>query len=379
MRRPIYLDYNATTSLNPEVISAMRPYEKEFFGNPSSFHYYGLKAREAVERARRQVALLLNARPDEIVFTSGGTEANNYAIKGAAWAHREQGRHIITSVIEHPAVLEVCAWLEENGFRITRIPVDEYGLVCPDDVRRAVRKDTILISIMHANNEVGAIQAIREIAALACANGILTHTDAAQTVGKIAVNVQNLGVDLLSIAGHKLYAPKGVGALYIRRGVTLQKFMHGAGHEQGRRAGTENVIGIVGLGAACSIARRDLKKNIDRLQTLTTALWTGLAKGITDLRLNGHPRKRLPNTLNISFRGIEASKLLGDLKDQIAASAGAACHSGIGGVSSVLRAMKVPLEWAMGAVRFSTGRFTTEKEIQQSVVLITRAVKKLRG
>lgn len=379
MRNPIYLDYNATTPLAAEVISAMRPYEKEFFGNPSSSHYYGLKTHAAVERARRQVALLLNARSDEIVFTSGGTEANNYAIKGTAWAHRDQGRHIITSVIEHPAVLEVCAFLEENGFRITRVPVDEYGRVCPDDVKRAVRKDTILISIMHANNEVGTIQPIWEIAALARAKGILTHTDAAQTVGKIAVKVQNLGVDLLSIAGHKLYAPKGVGALYIRRGVTLQKFMHGAGHERGRRAGTENVTGIVGLGTACAVALRDLKNNTDRLQTLTTALWTGLAKDITDLRLNGHPGKRLPNTLNISFRGMEAHELLGDLKDQIAASAGAACHSGIGGISSVLQAMKVPLEWAMGAVRFSTGRFTTEKEIQQAVALITRAVEKLKG
>jgi len=376
MRKPIYLDYNATTPLAAEVIRAMRPYEEEIFGNPSSSHYYGLEARAAVEGARRQVAQGLNARPDEIVFTSGGTEANNYAIKGAAWAHREHGRHVITSVIEHPAVLEVCACLEENGFRITRVPVDNHGRVCPDDVKRAVRKDTILISIMHANNEVGTIQPIREIAALARAKGILTHTDAAQTVGKITVNVQNLGVDLLSIAGHKLYAPKGVGALYIRRGVTLQKFMHGAGHEQGRRAGTENVIGVVGLGAACAIAHQDLKKNTSVLQTLTTALWTGLAKGITDLRLNGHPRERLPNTLNISFRGVEAHKLLDDLKDHIAASAGAACHSGMGGVSSVLQAMKVPLEWAMGAVRFSTGRFTTEKDIRQAVILITRAVER---
>lgn len=363
---PIYLDYNATTPIDPEVADAMRPCLDGLFGNPSSSHLHGLAARKAVETARCQVAELLNCDADEIIFTSGGTESNNFAIKGIAGANRHRGNHIITSAIEHPAVTEVCAHLAARGFTAHFVPVDETGLVDPDTIERAVTTQTVLITVMHANNEVGTIEPIEEIAAVARRHGVTFHTDAAQSVGKIPVNVQTLGVDLLSLAGHKLYAPKGVGALFVRRGTDIEKFMHGAGHERNMRAGTENVLEIVGLGKACEIAGKDVTANMARTKSLRDRLHEGLKEREKDLRLNGHPEKRLPNTLSIGFRNSEASALLNDLTIAgISASAGSACHAGETTLSPVLAAMKVPLDYAAGTLRLSVGRMTTEGEIDE--------------
>jgi len=361
--KPIYLDYNASTPLDPEAADAMLPFLKCHFGNPSSKHWYGVQARKAVEIARTQVASLLNCLPEEIIFTSGGTESNNYAIKGTAFANRIKGNHIITSNIEHPAVTEVCRHLERAGFKITFVPVDEYGLVNVADIERSITSQTILISIMHANNEVGSIQPLTEISQLSQRKGIILHTDAAQSVGKISVDVEELGVDLLSVAGHKLYAPKGIGALYIKKGVRLEKLMHGADHERGLRPGTENVLEIVGLGKACEIALRDRDANYNHLITTRNLLFDLLKKGIPEIRLNGHPEKILPNTLNISFPNTKADQVLTRL-ESVAASAGAACHSGSVNISHVLRAMKVPIEYAMGSIRFSTGKMTSIEEIK---------------
>lgn len=360
---PIYLDFNATTPVDPEVIQAMEPFFREHFGNPSSAHYYGAITRTAVEQARAQVAKLVNAAPQEIVFTSGGTESNNMAIQGVAFARRSIGKHIITSSIEHPAVDEVCKYLEKLGFSISRVAVDGYGRIDPEDVEKAIRPDTILISIMHANNEVGTIQPIREIAGLAKKHQILLHTDAAQSLGKTPVDCQDLGVDLLSIAGHKLYAPKGIGALYIREGVHLQKIVHGADHEQNTRPGTENVLEIVGLGKACEIAGRDLSLNTDKMQSARDLLEDGLREAFPEMRINGHPEFRLPNTLNVSFKGMEASTLL-QAMEGVAASAGAACHADEVLVSPVLEAMQIPVDWAMGTLRLSTGKTTGTEEIR---------------
>ncbi len=378
MKKPIYLDYNATTPHDPEVIEAMRPFFEEEFGNPSSSHYYGSAPKQAVARAREQVAFLLNCRPQEIIFTSGGTESNNFAIKGCAEALCHKGRHVITSQIEHPAVLEVCHYLKTRGFDITYLPVDEFGRVHPADVAAAIQKKTILISIMHANNEVGTIEPIGEIAALAKQHDIVLHTDAAQSVGKIAVDVKRLGVDLLSIAGHKVYAPKGVGALYIRQGLAPAQLMHGAGQEMAVRPGTENVLEIVGLGGACEIARRDLAKNAAHMQAMRDKLYAGLQNECDAVKLNGHPQERLPNTLSISFRNLEANRILDEIASAVAASAGAACHSDTVEVSAVLEAMHVPLEWAQGTLRLTTGRMTTEAEIGRAVGVISDAVRKLR-
>ena len=376
MPEPIYLDYNATTPHDPEVIAAMRPYLEGAFGNPSSGHWYGEKPQAAVMQARRQVAALLNCRPEEIVFTSGGTESNNHALKGVAYACRDKGRHIITSRVEHPAILEVCKYLEGNGFEVTYLPVDEQGLVRVSDVAAAITSNTILISIMQANNEVGTIQPIAEISQLAKNHGILVHTDAAQSLGKIPAAVDTLGVDLLSVAGHKIYAPKGIGALYIRNGVALAKLMHGAGQESGWRAGTENVLEIVGLGKACEIARRDLVKNGDHMQAMRDRLYEGLKQTCERVRLNGHPDQRLPNTLSLSFYDLEANRILETIGPEIAASAGAACHSDTVEVSHVLEAMNVPLDWAKGTLRLTTGRHTTADEIDRAIQVISDAVKR---
>jgi cysteine desulfurase len=370
---PIYLDYNATTPLAPEVIEAIRPYMEEHFGNPSSSHGYGMKASEAVEVARQRVAGLLNCLPREIVFTSGGTESNNYAIKGAVLALQSRGSHIITSRVEHPAVTEVCRYLEKGGFQVTYLPVDEFGTISLDDLEKAITPQTILISIMHANNEVGTIQPIEEVSRIARKRGILLHTDAAQSVGKIPTDVESLGVDLLSVAGHKLYAPKGVGALYIREGVRLERLMHGAGQENGWRPGTENVIEVVGLGKASGIAGTDLEENMRHMATMRDRLHRGLQNGWGALKLNGHPEDRLPNTLNLSFRGLEANKLLLRVQDRVAASAGAACHSAGVDVSDVIRAMGVPLDWAKGTLRFSTGRMTTPEDIDEATKAVLTA------
>ena len=377
MPKPIYLDYNATTPHDPEVVEAMRPYFEEEFGNPSSSHYYGFKPKQAVASARRQVASLLNSEPEEIIFTSGGTESNNFAIKGCAEALRDRGNHIVTSQIEHPAVLEVCRFLENTGFEVSYLPVDEFGLVNVSDVAAAIKKQTVLISVMHANNEVGSVEPIAEIAQLAKEHGIIFHTDAAQSVGKLAVDVKKLGVDLLSIAGHKVYAPKGVGALYIRKGLSPVKLMHGAGQEMTRRPGTENVMQIVGLGVACEIARRDLEKNVKHMQAMRDRLYAGIKQGCDQIRVNGHPQKRLPNTLSISFFNLEANRILDAIGTEVAASAGAACHSDTVQISDVLKAMAVAPEWAMGTLRLTTGKMTTSEEIDKAARVICAAVQKM--
>ena len=374
--KPIYLDYNATTPIDPEVAEAMRPYLFEYFGNPSSSHWYGIQTKKAVDEARRQVANLLHCNPEEVVFTSGGSESNNYAIKGTAFANREKGNHIITSTIEHPAVLKVCKYLAEKGFQITYLPVDEFCLVKPRELQESIRPQTILITIMHANNEVGTIQPIAEIAKIAKEHGIVFHTDAAQSVGKIPTRVDELEVDLLTIAGHKLYAPKGIGALYVRGGIRLEKLIHGADHEQDLRAGTENVLEIVGLGQACEIAKRDLEKNTHHMQKMRDLLYAGLRQQWGEIRLNGHPEKRLPNTLSVCFKSIEANTLLAEI-ESVAASAGAACHSDSVRVSSVLEAMQVDLEYAMGTVRFSTGKMTTEEEVNHTVAVFVKTARRL--
>ncbi|MDT8402037.1 MAG: selenide, water dikinase SelD [Bacteroidales bacterium] len=361
--KAIYLDYNATTPVAPEVAEEMMPYISEYFGNPSSLHSFGVKTKTAIENARSRVAGLINCEPSEIIFTSGGTESNNYAIKGIAFRHRNRGNHIITSSIEHPAVHEVCRYLEKAGFEISYLPVDEYGLVDPQSLEDAIKDTTILISIMHANNEVGTIQPIEEIAAIARAKSIYLHTDAAQSVAKIKTDVRKLGVDLMSIAGHKIYAPKGIGALYIRSGVELEKLIHGADHEQNLRAGTENVLEIAGLGKACELAMNKLDEYHEHYKKTRDYLYSLLKEALPGIRLNGHPDRRLPNTLSISFPGVEANTLISRLEN-VAASAGAACHSESIDVSEVLKAMKVPLEAAMGTIRFSTGRETTMDDIK---------------
>jgi cysteine desulfurase len=376
--RPIYLDYNATTPVDPAVAEAMLPFLYEHFGNPSSSHPYGAVARGAVEKARRQVAALIGARPEEIVFTSGGSEANNTVILGVARLLRARGRHIVTSAVEHPAVLEPCAALAAEGFRVTRVPVDEAGRADPAEVARALTPETILVTVMHANNEVGTIEPVAEIARLARARGILVHTDAAQSAGKIPVDVGELGVDFLSLAGHKLYAPKGVGALYVRAGVELPRLVHGASHESGRRAGTENVLEVVGLGQACEIAARDLEANRRHFQATCDRLWAGLSREIEDLRRNGDPEACLPNTLSVGIGGVEASTLLAEIGDRLAASAGAACHAAGVELSTVLEAMRVPMRYAMGTVRFSVGRGTTEGEVDEAVRVVAEAVRRLR-
>jgi cysteine desulfurase len=329
-----------------------------------------------VETARQEVAGLIRARSSEIIFTSGGTESNNLALRGAAWADDDKKRHIITSAIEHPAVTEVCSYLGTQGFEITTLPVDALGLISPTDLESALRPDTLLVSIMHANNEVGTIQPVQALAELAHRVGALFHTDAAQSIGKIPVAVDELGVDLLSIAGHKLYAPKGVGALYIRKGVHLQKIIFGAGQEAGLRPGTENVLEIVGLGRAAQAARQDLDANMAHFKRLRDRLQAGLtsAMGEQNIRINGHPEKRLPNTLSISFKDMRANELLEKISSDVAASAGAACHADQVRVSSVLEAMGLPIEWAKGTLRFSVGRMTTAKEIDRAVKAIVQAI-----
>jgi cysteine desulfurase len=375
--KPIYLDYNATTPIDPEVAAAMLPYIREHFGNPSSSHAFGVAARKGVERARELVAALLNGRPAEFLFTSGGTESNNHAIKGVARAHRSKGNHIITSAFEHPAVTEVCEYLAADGFEITCVPVDAHGIVDVEALEKAITKKTILVSVMHANNEVGTVQPISDIVRIARRRGILVHTDAAQSAGKIPVDVSELGIDLLTMAGHKLYAPKGVGVLYVREGVRLEKFMHGAGHEAGRRAGTENVIGIAGLGAACEAARRDLAANMDHMKRTRDRIEEGLLGAVEDVRVNGHPESRLPNTLSVSLRGVDAGALL-QAMEGLAASAGAACHGNAVELSRTLRAMAVPIEWARGTIRLSTGKYTTEGEADHAIDIIAGAVRKMR-
>jgi cysteine desulfurase len=368
----IYLDFNASTPIAPEVAEAMKPFLTQHYGNPSSHHWAGEPAKEAVEHARRQVADLLRCQPDEIVFTSGGSESNNHAIKGAFFALREKGNHIITTRIEHPAVLNPCRFLERLGAEVTYMGVDQYGRVDPEDIKKAITSRTILITVMHANNEVGTLQPIEEISKIAKKHTILLHTDAAQSAGKIHTKVDELGVDLLSVAGHKLYAPKGVGALYIRKGTPIEPLIHGAGHESGRRAGTENVLLIVGLGKACEIARRYLED--DKIRNLRDHFWKLLQDNFgSKVILNGHPSCRLPNTLNVNFVGKAGGEILSRLSG-VAASTGAACHSGSVELSPVLKAMGVSPEVGMGAIRFSLGRTTTIEQLERVIRLLKEAV-----
>lgn len=369
--KPIYLDYNATTPIDPKVFESMLPFLQRNFGNPSSSHVFGRIPKEALEKSREQVAPLIGANVDEVIFTSGGTESDNHAIIGTALANRERGKHIITSIIEHPAVLETCRYLERLGFRITYLPVDEYGLVDPEDVQAAIKDDTILITIMHANNEVGTIEPIEEIGEIAKKREITFHTDAAQSCGKIEVNVKKLQVDLLTIAGHKIYAPKGVGALYFRKGTAIDNFVHGARQEMGRRAGTENIPYIVGLGIACDIAKDVLPEFSRDVRMLRDSLYKNLLEGIGGeyIKLNGHPERRLPNTLNVSILGTVGEMLLSSI-NEIAASTAAACHSGSFEPSKVLLALGLSKEEALGALRLSLGRGTTKEDMVTASRLI---------
>ncbi len=369
--KKIYFDYNASTPIAPEVAEAMKPFLSDHFGNPSSLHWAGIPAKEAVEHARKQVAGLLQCHPKEIVFTSGGSESNNHAIKGVFFALKEKGNHIITTQIEHPAVINPCRFLERLGAEVAYLRVDRYGKVDPQDIQKAITPKTILITVMHANNEVGTIQPIEEISKIAKKHGIVFHTDAAQSVGKIETPVDELGVDLLSVAGHKIYAPKGVGVLYIREGTPIEPLIHGAGHESGRRAGTENLLLIVGLGKACEIAKRYLSDG--RILDLRERFWKVLQDNFgKKVVLNGHPVHRLPNTLNISFVGKVGAEILSELEG-VAASTGAACHSGSVELSPVLKAMGIAPEVGMGAIRFSLGRTTTFKELEIVVQLLKNA------
>jgi cysteine desulfurase len=361
----IYLDFNASTPVAPDVIAVMESLLKEPYGNPSSSHWAGIPARVVVEKARMQVAQLLGCKANEVLFTSGGSEANNHALKGVFFASKKADPHIITTQVEHPAVINPCRFLERLGATVTYLRVDGFGRVDPDDVRRALQPGTILISVMHANNEVGTIQPIEDIAKLAKEAGVLLHSDAAQSLGKITCNVRELGVDLLSVAGHKLYAPKGVGALYVREGVSIEPLIHGAGHEAGRRAGTENVLLDAALGAACELARE--WNGADSIRGLRDLFWDQLRNKFGDrVVLNGHQVERLPNTINVSFVSQVGADVLGRLSG-VAASTGSACHAGSVELSPVLRAMGVPPEIGMGAIRFSLGRTTTRQELEAVV------------
>jgi len=375
----IYLDYNATTPLHPDVHEGMEPYFRDVFGNPSSIHWFGQGAHRAIENARRQVANLIGAEPNEIVFTSGGTESNNHAIRGVAGLKKGCSHHIITSQIEHRAVLNTCGYLEKKGFQITYLPVDEYGFVDPRSVSTALDDNTILITIMLANNDVGSIQNLKEIAETVQGRGIVVHTDAAQAAGKILVDVKQLGVDMLSMSGHKLYGPKGIGALYIKRGIKVNSLIFGGNHEKNRRAGTENVPGIVGLGKACEIASNELIQNAARITLLRDKLEKGILSQVPHVRLNGHPERRLPNTSNLSFSFIEGESLLMNLDlAGIAVSAGSACTSGSTEPSHVLTAMGVIPEQGRGSIRFSLGRGTSESEIAQTIKAVVEIVGRLR-
>ena len=376
MSRRVYLDHNASTPVHPEVLAEMLPFFSEQFGNPSSVHGFGREARAGLDLARERVARFLAVAPEEIVFTSGGTESDNLGVKGLAWA-RGRG-HLITSKVEHHAVLRACQWLEGQGFAVTYVGVDGHGMVDPDDVKRAIRPDTIGISIMHANSEVGTIQPVGAIGAIARAAGVPFHVDAVQTFGKIDLDLAD--IDALSFSGHKIYGPKGVAGLWIRKGTKMVSVQHGGEHERRRRAGTENVPGIVGLGKAVEVRARDMHEERRRVTALRDRLWEGIRARVPDARLNGHPTERLPGTANISYRGVESeSVVLGlDLKG-IGVSAGSACTSGNVEPSYVLVAMGAPLDWAVGAVRHSLGRSTTAEDIDYVVESVEPIVRKLRA
>ncbi len=386
MVKRIYFDYAATTPVDDRVRLAMEPYHSEKFGNPSSLHAFGQETKAALERAREQVAALIGAAPDEIVFTSGGTEADNYALEGVAYSKEAKGKHIITSAIEHHAVLECCHFLEKRGFRVTYLPVDKNGAVDPRSVAQAITGETILVSIMHANNEIGTIEPIAEIAKVVAGAGgevrgkVLFHTDAVQTAGHIPVNVKDLGVDLLAISAHKLYGPKGVGCLYVRKGTKLVSLIHGGGQENNRRASTENVAGIVGFGVAAEIAAREMAGENEQLTRLRDGFAKKVLAAIPDSQLNGDPVKRLPNNLNFSINYVEGEALLINLDlEGIAASTGSACSSGTLEPSHVLKAIGLAPVLAHGSLRFSLGKQTTQAEIDTAVAALDQIVKKLRA
>jgi len=373
---PIYLDHNATTPLLPEVVEAMLPYLREHFGNPSSGHVYGIRARSAVARAREQVAASLGCDAEEIIFTSGGTEANNLAIRGVL--ESVDRRRVVTTRIEHPATARLCAWLEGHGHGVTRLGVDGDGRARLDEAREAIGRDTALVTVMHSNNETGVLQPVAELARLAHGAGARVHTDAAQSVGKVPVRVRELDVDLLSVAGHKLYAPKGVGALYVKRGTPLAPLVLGASHEHGLRPGTENVASIVGLGVACEVVTRDLAATAARLKALRDLLWERLASGVPGLVRNGHRELRLPNTLNVRFPRASGTAIL-EGAPEVAASTGSACHEGQESASAVILAMGIEPEEAVGSVRLTLGRGTTENDVVRAAEALVRSWKRLVG
>lgn len=376
----IYLDYAATTPVHPEVLKAMLPYFGDVFGNPSAIYSCGQEVRGAVEEARGKVAGLINARSEEIIFTSGGTEADNLALIGIAYANEAKGNHIITAVVEHHAILETCRFLEKRGFKVSYLPVDEQGLVSPDELKRAITPKTVLISVALANNEIGTIQPLAELAAIAREAGVYLHTDAVQAVGRIPVDVSKLKVDLMSISAHKLYGPKGVGALYIRKGTKIAPIMHGGGQERGRRSGTENTTAIIGFGRAAEIAGRDMAAEARRLKQLRDRLIKGILEGIDSSRLNGHPQKRLPNNVNISFDFVEGESIVLnlDLKG-ICASTGSACSSSSLEPSHVLLALGIPPQQAYGSLRFTLGRWTTDEEVDCVLSVLPPIIGKLRA
>jgi cysteine desulfurase len=372
---PIYLDHNATTPVLPEVVDAMLPYLREHFGNPSSGHVYGARTKSAVGRAREQVAALLGCDADEVLFTSGGTEANNLAIRGVTELEHSR-RHVVTSSIEHPAIARPCDWLERHGYRVTRIGVDREGRARIQEAREAIHGHTALVTVMHSNNETGVLQPVAELARLAHEVRAVIHTDAAQSVGKVPVRVREFDVDLLSIAGHKVYAPKGIGALYVRRGTSLAPVLLGASHERGLRPGTENVAFIVGLGVACELVGRDLEASAARMRALRDLLRDRLAAGVPGLTVNGHRELRLPNTLNVRFPRASGIALL-EGAPELAASTGSACHEGQESASAVILAMGVPPPEALGSVRLTLGRGTTEEEVVRASEALTRSWRRL--
>ncbi|MDP2923472.1 MAG: cysteine desulfurase NifS [Candidatus Omnitrophota bacterium] len=375
----VYLDYNATTPLDEKILAKMRLYLTDIYSNPSSVYRFAQVARKAVEDARQDVAQLLCASVDEIIFTAGGTESDNTAIKGIAWHYQNKGKHIVTSKIEHHAVLNPCKFLEKHGFELTYINVDEYGIIDLEQLKKSLRKDTILVSIMYANNEVGTIQPIKEVGRICRENGTYFHTDAVQAVGKIPIDVNDLGIDLLSLSAHKLYGPKGVGALYVKKGIKFEPLLHGGQHEKNRRAGTENVSGIVGLGEAARVAKVEMANEEEKIRLLRDKLEQGIKDRIPEVKINGHPKDRLYNTLNVCIRYIEGESILINLDfEDICASSGSACTSGSLEPSHVLLAMGIPHEVAHGSLRFSLGKYNTDEDIEKVLKVLPGIVEKLR-
>jgi cysteine desulfurase len=377
--RKVYFDYNTTTPIHPEVSAAVRDVCGDVFGNPSSMHWAGREARPYLEEAREQAALMIKAKPEEIVFTSGGTEADNQAILGVASTFAAKGNHIITTKVEHPAVINACRYLESKGFAVTYLTVNRNGLVEPGDVKRAIRKETILISMMYANNETGTLLPIKEIGEIAREEDIIFHSDMVQAMGKIDIDVNDLNVDLGSFSGHKVYAPKGTGVLYLREGLEIENLIHGGHQEMGRRAGTENMIGIVGFGKACEVTMKEMADEIPRTEYLRKRLFEGLSSRVGDVHLNGDPERRLPNTLNLSFEYVEAeSMLIGLDLSGIAVSSGSACSSGSMEPSPVLLAMGIAPEVCQSAIRISLGRGNTEEDIDYALEVIPDVARRLR-